>query len=394
MTHNRMKNEIAIIGIGSTGYSRSGGRTAKSLAAEAAVLAIRDAGVKREDIGAVVSAPGPGSWLLVPPGSTEMVATLRLPNITYFTDGNGVMVAPLMDAMNAIYAGLCDYALVFHYNFRSPFNSKLAAADPFRRNIKGYDTLPPETVKNAAAYAAWASRYIHDNNVKREQLARVAVNSRTNAVDNPLAAMRTPLTIEDYLKARMVRDPLSMLDMDLPVDGADAFVLTSAERARSAPYPRVLIHHASQGLCETAFDEDQLGSLAHHGQDVVVKQLWAKSERTLKDVDVAYLYEGFTFITLSWIEKLGWCAPGKAGRFLEEHWDAANNRLMIDGKIPVNTQGGMLSEGGTQGAGFVRDAVKQLRGTAGPHQVQGARTALLAVGGFFYNAQSMVLIRE
>ena len=88
----------------------------------------------------------------------------------------------------------------------------------------------------AAAYAAWASRYLHEYGATREPFGRVAINSRTNAAANPLAAMRTPMTMDDYLAARMIREPLCMLDMDLPVDGADAFVLTTAERARSMPH--------------------------------------------------------------------------------------------------------------------------------------------------------------
>lgn len=384
MTHNRIKDQIAIVGIGSTGYSRTGTRTARALAAEAAVAAIRDAGVTREEIGAVVSSAGMGSYVIMPPGAAEMTATLRLPNITYFNDGNGVIVSPLIDAMNAIYAGTCDTALVYHYNFRSPFNSKQAAADPYRRWVRGFDNLPPENARNAAAYAAWSSRYIHDYAVTRDQLARVAVNSRTNAIDNPLAGIRTPLTIEEYLQGRMVRDPLGMFDMDLPVDGADAFILTTAERARDLRQPAVLIHTAVQGLCETANDEEQLVSLGHHGQDVVVKQLWERSDRTLSDADLLYIYDGFTFIALSWLEKLGMCGTGEAGDFITQHWNKERNRVEIDGRLPFNLQGGMLSEGGSQGAGFVRDATARLRAGEG-------KTALLAVGGFFYNAQGMVL---
>ncbi|MTD53167.1 thiolase C-terminal domain-containing protein [Amycolatopsis pithecellobii] len=394
MTHNRIQDQIAIAGVGSTGYSRKGGRTARSLAAEAAVKAIRDAGLSRADIDGVVSSAGMGSWTIVPPGATEMVAMLRLPEVTYFADGNAVIVSPLLDAMHALYSGACTAVLVYHYNFRTPFNSAKAAADPFRRNIRGYDSLPPENARNAAAYAAWASRYLHENPVQREHLGRIAVNSRTNAVGNPLAAMRTPLTLPDYLSARMVREPLGMLDMDLPVDGAEAFVLTTTERARDLRQVPVLVHNASQGLVETAGDEEQLGSLARHGQDVVARQLWARSERRLADADIAYIYDGFSFISLSWLEKLGWCGPGEAGKFLEDHWRDEQNRLLIDGRVPVNPQGGMLSEGGTQGAGFLRDAVHQLRGTAGERQIDGARTALLAIGGFFYNSQGAVLVRD
>lgn len=205
--------------------------------------------------------------------------------------------------------------------------------------------------------------------------------------------MRKPFSMEEYLAGRMVREPLGMFDMDLPVDGADAFILTSAERAKDLARPPVLINAAIQGLCETASDEDQLRSLNYHGQDVVVRQLWERSSRTLADIDLAYIYEGFTFIALSWFEKLGFCGKGEAGSFVESHWDASDDRIVLPRGVPVNRNGGMLSEGGSQGAGFVRDAVMQLRGEAGERQVPDASTALLAVGGFFYNSQALMLVR-
>ncbi|GAA1828477.1 hypothetical protein GCM10009836_02780 [Pseudonocardia ailaonensis] len=394
MTHNDIQDVVAIAGVGSTGYTRRTGRTARALAAEAAVAAITDAGLAREDIDGVISSAGMGSWLLCPPGAAEMVAMLRLPGVTWFADGAPVMVSPIIDAMNAIHSGVCDTVLVYHYNYRSPFNSRALAEDPFRRSVRAYDDLPPESPRNAAAYAAWAGRFLQENHVERTQLGRIAVNSRTNAADNPLAAMRTPLTMEQYLDARLVREPLGMFDMDLPVDGAEAFVLTRVDRARDLPRPPVLVHAAVQGLVETAGDEEQLPSLARHGQDVVTEQLWKRSARGLADVDLAYVYDGFTVITLSWFQKLGWCGPGEVSGFLDRHWVPDQGRLLIDGRVPVNRQGGMLSEGGSQGAGFVRDAVHQLRGTAGSRQVAGARTALCAIGGFFYNSQAMVLVND
>lgn len=396
MSRNRIKDRIAIVGLGSLPRTRDGDRSARSLAAEACVRAIRDAGMRREDIDGIVSSAGPGHWLIVPPGVTEMTATLRLPNITYLNDGMGVIVSPLIDAMNAIYSGACETVLVYHYNYRTPFNSRQAAEDPFRQSFRGYDDYPPENVKNATAYTAWCARYFHENDVSREDLGRVAINCRTHAMRNPLAAIRKPLTMEEYLGARMVRDPLTMFDMDLPVDTADAFILTTAERARDLPHHPVLISHAVQGLCETASDEDQLASLAHHGQDVVVRQLRQQGARGLDvgDIDIAMIYDGFTFISLSWYEKLGWCGKGEAGAFIRQNWDAEKNCILINGRIPVNTNGGMLSEGGTQGAGFLHEAVLQLRDDAGERQVPDAKAVMMANGGFFYNSQAAVLVRD
>ena len=202
--------------------------------------------------------------------------------------------------------------------------------------------------------------------------------------------MRTPLTMSDYLAARMIREPLCLFDMDVPVDGADAFVVTTVERARKLTHTPVLVHAATAGLVGFN-DEDQLPSLRRHGQHVVVERLKATSDIWIDDIDVYLPYDGFTIITLGWIENSGWCAPGHAGRFLEEHWDKDRNRVLIDGRIPINPHGGSLSEGATRGSGHLREAVVQLRGEAGERQVPGARTALVTPGGFFFNSQGFIL---
>jgi acetyl-CoA acetyltransferase len=124
---------------------------------------------------------------------------------------------------------------------------------------------------------------------------------------------------------------------------------------------------------------------------VVCERLWAKSELTLADVDVFYPYEGFSNIALAWMENLGYCGRGEGGDFVAQHWDDTAQRIMIDGKIPVNTHGGSLSEGGTQGAGHLFEACLQLRGTAGPRQVEAADVALVTPGGFYFNSQGMLL---
>jgi acetyl-CoA acetyltransferase len=119
--------------------------------------------------------------------------------------------------------------------------------------------------------------------------------------------------------------------------------------------------------------------------------LRAKSDLWLSDVDVFLPYDGFTIITLGWIENLGWCGPGEAGDFMRSHWDAPSNRVLIDGRIPLNPHGGALAEGATRGSGYVREAVQQLRGEAGERQVPGAKVALVASGGFFFNSQGLIL---
>jgi len=384
-TRNPAKDKIAIVGTGSTGFTRTSGRSALALALDASTKAIRDAGLGAADVNGVVSTAEPGA-----PGPELLATSLGIPDVTHFSKPAPVALFSLIDAMNAVFSGSCDTVLLCSAMLRLPWNSRSAANDPFRRHfaapmVRGV----PESIAGAPAYAAWASRYMHEFGVSKEPFGRLAVNMRTNALANPLAAMRAPLTMDDYYAARMVREPLSMLDMDVPVDGADAFVLTTAERAVSLPHRPVLVHAATAGLGTS--NEDQLPSLGRHGQHLVVETLRAKSDLWIDDVDVFFPYDGFTIITLGWIENTGWCKPGEAGRFITEHWDEATQRIVIDGRIPLNPHGGSLSEGATRGTGHLREAVTQLRGEAGDRQVPGARTALVTPGGFFFNSQGAIL---
>jgi acetyl-CoA acetyltransferase len=383
-SRNPVKDQVAIVGVGCTGFSRTSDRSSLAQALEASTQAIHDAGLTKSDIDGVVCVGEPGA-----PGADVLATALGLTDVTHHTKPTPVVMNSIVDAVNAIHAGSADTVLVCSSMLRLPWNSRSAANDPFRRRFATGVAGQPETVAMAPAYTAWASRYLHEFGATKEPFARIAINMRTNARQNPLAAMRAPLTFDDYAAARMIREPLSMLDMDVPVDGADALVLTTAERAKALPHPPVLVHALTLGLGTS--DEEQLPSLARHGQHVVVEALKAKSDVWLDDVDVFLPYDGFTIITIGWFENAGWCGPGEAGKFLAEHWDDATQRIVIDGRVPVNPHGGSLSEGATRGTGHVREAVVQLRGEAGERQVPGARTALVLAGGFFFNSQGAVL---
>ncbi|MAG30282.1 MAG: acetyl-CoA acetyltransferase [Deltaproteobacteria bacterium] len=387
-----MRDEIAIVGVGSTDFRRDAvGRSPASLAAEAAIDAIRDAGIGKGDIDGVVGALEPGA-----PRASQMAAMLGLSSVTHHSSPMPVALFGLIDAMTAIFSGQCDTVLLYFAFTRLPWNSRSAAKDVLRNYamMGGGTKVPPvpEAIDPSAAYTAWASRYIHDYGSTREDFGRVALNMRANAARNPKAAMKAPLSMEDYLQARMIRHPLCMLDMDIPVDGADAFVLTTTERAKKMTPNPIVVHAATAGMVGKN-DEDQLSSLARHGQHVVVEALKERSDLWIDDVDVFFPYDGFSIITLGWIENVGYCKPGGAGRFMQEHWDDEAGSVMIDGRVPMNPHGGSLSEGASRGTGHLREAVTQLRGDAGQRQVQDAKTALIGCGGFFFNSQGAILKR-
>ena len=385
-----MKDQVAIIGVGSTGFSRDLSKSPMHHALAASTAAIRDAGLTAADIDGVVATSEPGA-----PGPEEVASALGLTQLSHHSKPSPVAMFSFLDAARAVFSGAADHVLIVTPVMVGPWNSGRALSDPWRaRRGRGGAAPIPEANDKAAAYTAWAARYMHEFGATKDAFARVAVNSRSNAADNDLAALREPLTFEDYHAGRMIRTPLNVFDMDYPVDGADAFVLTTTNRARelTLPHPPVLIHAATTGMVGEN-TEDQLHGLHRTGQHVVIENLRARSDLWIDDIDVYFPYEGFTIITLAWIENAGFCPPGGAETFLREHWNDDRQRVEIDGRIPLNTHGGSLSEGATRGTGHLREAVTQLRGDAGARQVADARAALVTPGGFFFNSQGAILVR-
>ena len=384
MARSPMKDQIAIVGVGSTGFSR-GDRSPLSLALEAATAAIRDAGLTAADIDGVVATAEAGAA-----SAPFLVSSLGLTEVSHHSRPAPLIVFSLLDAAQAVFAGAADHVLIVTPVMMSSWNSRRAAADPWRRGARSSILPVPEDSANANAYATWAGRYMHEFGASKDPFARIAINSRSNAAANELAAMRKPLSFDEYHAGRMIRTPLNMFDMEYPADGADAFVVTTAQRAAQLAQSPVLIHAATTGVFGEN-TEDQLPSLKRHGQHVVVDHLKARSDLWIDDIDLFYPYEGFTIIALSWLENCGFCEMGGAERYLEEHWNDERQRIEIDGRIPLNTHGGSLSEGATRGTGHLREAVVQLRGQAGARQVEGAKVALVTPGGFFFNSQGAIL---
>lgn len=384
-SRNPMKNKVAFAGAATTGFvPRNTERTRASLAAEACIDVLRQCGLGPEDVDGICGST---------PSAQELQATLGLPSITWFANPAIPFINQVAAAASAVHSGLCEVALVYHASYRLPWNTSSSLKDPFRVAAAPMPAAAPspDTVANAIGYTAWASRYMHEYGVPKEHFGLMAINDRSNASRNPAAAISDPLTMEDYLATRMIRWPLCMLDMDIAVDGADAFVMTTAERARDMALPPVLVNAVTLGMVGHN-EEEQTESLRHHGQHVVVEALRAKSDFWIDGADLYFPYDGFTIIALNWIENVGYCGPGEAGAFLQQHWDEATNSVRVDGRVPLNPHGGSLSEGATQGSGHVREAVHQLQGRAGERQVPDARTALLTPGGFFFNAQGLTLV--
>lgn len=207
----------------------------------------------------------------------------------------------------------------------------------------------------------------------KEQLGWLAINSRRNAALNPLATYRDPLSMDDYLAARMISDPFGLLDCDVPVDGSVAFVVSTADAAADCGRPvRVEACGGSAGLGGW----DQRPDYPKMASTDAAAEMWDRTDLKPVDVDLAELYDGFTFLTFAWLEALGFCSDGEAGPFVE---GAA--RIALDGELPVNTYGGQLSAGRMHGNWVLHEACLQLRGEAGERQVVKHDVAAVSNGG-------------
>jgi acetyl-CoA acetyltransferase len=243
-------------------------------------------------------------------------------------------------------------------------------------NVMG--DMAPLLTYGAYSAANWlamhAQRHMYLYGTTKEQLGALAVNSRKNAAFNPLAVYREPMTLDDYLHARPVSDPFGLLDCDVPIDGSIAVVVSSADYAPDCPSPPVRVEAAGGARGEGGWD--QRPDYPKMASIEAAEALWSRTDLTPADVDLAELYDGFTFLTLAWLEALGFCGTGESGPFIGD-----GSRIALDGDLPVNTYGGQLSAGRMHGYWVLHEACLQLRGEAGERQVDNPEVAAVSVGG-------------
>jgi acetyl-CoA acetyltransferase len=397
MARNPFRDRIAVAGVGSTPYGRDLGRSHLSLGLEAAVAAIRDAGLDKQDIDGIV---GSGMTPLAQGGAgfLSLQGALGIETCTFVQ--NSWLGSAFVYGAQAVAAGLCDACLVVQTYQRDPGMSRSASADPFRRNLNkfgdvGGDIGGPDFAKrwvhSGEPYAAWMKRYMHDYGANKDAFAYMAMNNRAHGARNPAAVMRNPITLDDYHASRTIWEPMQILDMDVPVDCAEAHVITTTERARDLRHKPVTVHAMSLGGTRCGeFYENTLG-WTENAHWVAAKGLWDRSEIGLPEVDLFFPYDGYTIDAIGVVEAVGYCQPGEAGEFLRESWDPAAGMLKLGGRTLVSTHGGGLALGRAGGANFYSEAVRQLRGTEGARQVAEARTAFVNIGSFFHDPSAVML---
>ncbi|WOD30340.1 thiolase [Alloalcanivorax xenomutans] len=381
---NHLRGKFAIAGVATFGCGEAPGYTDMELLAQAARLAMADAGLTMKDIDGLCTASASSTMWSMP--VVEYLG-IRPRFVDATMIGGSSFIAHLMPAMQALESGQCDAVLVAYGSAQrtSTLSRKEIGKARLLMDPQPYEH-PYQPMLPMSAYALAASRHMHEFGTTRRQLAQVAVSARQWARKNADAFMRDPLTVDDVLNSRMVSDPLTVRDACLVTDGGGAYVLVRADRARDLPQPPVYV--LGQG---TAVWNRQISSMA----DLTVtaatqsgRDAYAMAGMGPKDIDVAELYDAFTINTLLFLEDLGFCAKGEAGAFVEE------GNISPGGSLPVNTNGGGLSWGhpGMYGIFAAIEGVRQLRGNAGDSQVAGAQTAIVHGNGGTLSSQSTAIL--
>ena len=367
MVQNGFPQNVAIAGVYEHPSRFSPNKTEFQIMAESAKGALDDAGLTRNDVDGLFGA----SMSMGLMGIVDLAEYLDLyPDYLDGTNiGGSSFVAHVSHAAAAINAGLCNVALVL-YGSTAASNS-MAIGTGGSGGSKNPDVAfsTPYGMTTVGSYAMYAKLHMETFGTTSEQLAEIAVTMRKHAALNPLAKMRTPISIDDVLSSRMISRPLHLLDCCIISDGGGAIVVTSAERARDLRKTPVSILGSSEAVQHqgTGYN-DLLTIAAKQSGEVAFGQAGVSRE----DIDLAMIYDSFTITVLATLENLGFCEPGEGGDFV------SNEGIALGSKLPVNPDGGGMSSNhpGMRGIFLVIEAVKQLRNECEARQVSGAEIAL------------------
>ncbi len=364
-----LRDKAAITGIGETAYVQGTDRSPLDLQFEAALAAIADAGLDPKDIDGVI--PYSYDNIIAEDFITNFgIEDLRFSALTPL--GGASCVAALQAAAMAVASGVATHVLVpaVRVAYSGARVGSRVREIPQFKTIAEFE-LPVGAIAPAQLYAPMARRHMELYGTTSRQFAEIAVTIRGHARLNDNAIMKKPLTVEDHQASRMISDPFRLFDCCLESDGAAALVVSAAERSKDMKARPVTIMGAAEG------HPDSPGAITHRrdmttlGLAKAAPRAFAMAGVTPADIDVAEIYDCFTYMVLCQLEDLGFCKKGEGGAFVED------GRIALGGELPVNTHGGLLSQAHVVGINHIVELVRQLRGTAGKAQVADAEIGLV-----------------
>jgi acetyl-CoA acetyltransferase len=375
MSTFNVSGKAAIVGIAETDYLRGTEQSILQMILSASMGAIRDAGLKPSDVDAILPPPGFVAW-------DEIAAHLGVPNVRYTVCpqmGGASATASLLTASMAIATGAADVVLMtVGWNGYSAIRPRPDA----RPNKRRFNAAFFETVKNYYApyglrsapwwYSLYLERYAKYYNVPPEAAGAIAVACRKHAQLNPKALMRDrPLSMEEYLASPYITEPLRKLDCCVETDCAAAIVMTSVERAKDLPHIPVIFLGGAEGHPNRPDELINRKDVLDLGLDLAAPRAFSMSGVTKDDMDFLQIYDCFTYVALLEIEALGYAERGGAAEFVQ------NGNIELGGKFPMNTHGGLMSQGHCWGMNHIVEAARQLRHEAGAAQVKNCELGLV-----------------
>lgn len=381
-----IRGKAAIVGIGELKPERfTEGVTTPQLVVDAGLKAVEDSGIPFREIDGILVHSMAGITMFVPATFAELMGLrVRFAEVVDLGGATGAGMA--WRAAAAIASGLCANCLCLTGARRSKRRSGWSG--PPERTAYSEFEVPYGAIGANYGYAQIAMRYMHEYELKPEQLAKIAVQQRDNACANPDAIFYgKPITIEEVLESPVIVDPLHMLEIVMPVGGASAFVVTGAERAKSLPNPPAYILGAGEylGHKTLTYAKSLTDTPARPAAESAFEMAGIKHEQ----IGLASIYDCYTITVLVTLEDAGFCAKGEGGRFVDEY------DLRFNGDFPVNTHGGQLSYGQAGIAGgtsHLTEAVRQVQGRADGRQVKDLEFAYVnGNGGTMSEQVSLIL---
>ena len=388
------KGKVAVAGIGFSPIDRRAANPLGVYALTAAEAAAADCGLAFCDIDGLATYPAaPFAGAANRDGDDVInvgffLSDPRLSKVAWYSQaGEGLVVTAMRDAVNALLAGACTYALVWRAMFASSGTYGQATMSEAAGDLQF--TAPYGCVSPIQWHAIAYRHYLETHGVGREGLAPLALSSRRNANRNPHAifAGRT-LDKDEYLAARMISDPLCLFDCDIPVTACVAMVLTTADRARDLRHPPAYVAAIGQ---QTTNRANPVSYVLHDYIEAgrpMADRLWSDAGHGASEMAAAQLYDGFAPSALYWLEAAGFCGRGEAMGYIQ------NGRIALRGEMPVNTFGGSLSQGRLHGMGHVAEAVLQISGRAGERQIGPADAVAVFDGSPMLRSSGLILTRD
>ncbi|MFZ1120656.1 MAG: hypothetical protein WAN81_10545 [Candidatus Binataceae bacterium] len=387
-----MSIRAAIVGIGETEYVRGAGSTPVEMMVEAAHAALADSGLRGRDLDGIIPPP-------VYTTAEELATTLGVVDLRHAVTvemGGASPVAAIGHAARAVTEGIASAVLVVvGWNGYTAMRPKPGAhrvrVPEFQATVRAFRDFyrPYGAVLPVQVYSWIATRYQRLYGVPPDAPGTVAVAMRRHSRMNPKAVMREkPLTMEDYLASRWVSEPMRLYDCCLETDGACAVIVTSTERARDLAKPPVAVLGAAEGHPYPADDIPARTDMLKIGLHDAGPRALAEAGVRAASADLLGIYDCFTWTVLWQIEALGLCGRGEA-----KDW-VRGGRIELGGEMPINVNGGLLSEAHVWGLNNVVEVVRQLRHEAGARQVAGAELAIVTGYGDLGDGSCAVLARS